>query len=184
MSENPQFTNLLGKSVYLQFFFKNLGLSFESTLRKKSDQFFFEIPDEILKINQQKNQKSSEFYITLFYGNTKLDCPVVKNYMQTEESAPLDSIANRFHAPKIIDLGRKGLVFSTKKNDMIFKPDFEYDAIFHFPIKGPIKERRVALKLKTDSIFETENDEVRVSAIFCSIKEEDERFLNDFFKIF
>ena len=63
---------------------------------------------------------------------------------------------------------------------MPFTSGSEYALLLRFPISGPVKERKVYASCVIDRIYESfECGRLCACAVFSSIREEDERFLED-----
>ncbi|MBB5225608.1 hypothetical protein DYE50_06910 [Treponema ruminis] len=192
----------LGQTVKVQFYFNKLALYFVTKVQRVSAGFALVIPSVISKVPDKKSQEKSGFAVVLFYKNgsksgQKIDIhcdfderfplfvrsdfkKIVDRYLSEKKSEQVESIADRIHAPKVIYLDSRRIVFAAKKTDMSLTQGCEYALLLRFPIAGPIKERKVYLTCIVDEMFENyECNRLCACAKFSSIREEDERFLSD-----
>ena len=150
----------------------------------------FEKPvwDEI----SEKNLESAKNYVSAFlssYKNEDKETETLRmiricRYLfdETGTVSVRESIENRIHAPEVIYADSNSIIFASKKSDMQFSSGSEYAVLLHFPVEGPLKERKVYLSCAVESIFESYDcTRLCVLAKFTQIKEEDERFLKDRF---
>lgn len=108
--------------------------------------------------------------------------PICRYLFGENAEAGVESIENRFHAPKIIFADSKTLVFASKKADMMLTSGAEYAVFLHFPmnVKGPLKEREIRLSCRIESLYEDyARTKLCALAKIISVQEEDLRFLEE-----
>lgn len=192
----------LGKAVKVQFYFNRLALYFVSRVQSVSAGLALVIPSVISKIEDKISSSNSGFSIVVFYENgskngQKIDIrcrfderfplfvksdfkKIVDRYLSEKVQEEVESIEGRLHAPKVIYLDSRSIVFAAKKSEMSLAHGRQYALLLRFPIAGPIKERKVFLTCIIEDMFENYDcNRLCACARFSSIREEDERFLSD-----
>jgi len=142
-----------------------------------------------------KNLDSAKEFVKKSLGSKNQDnCEEIKKetsrliricrylFDESPKVSAIESIENRVHSPKIIYADEKSVIFASKKQDMCFSTGHEYAILFHFPVEGPLKERKIYISCVIESVYENyERTQLCAIAKFISVKEEDERFLLDYF---
>lgn len=203
IAQSESISSLEKKSVKLQFYFNKLALYFSSKLQKSSAGWALVIPEVIYKQKDEPPKSKEGFSVTIYYESNSKESKKTDIVCDFDESFPLfvesnykerieaflsqknsiqtEAISGRIHAPKVIYLDEKKIVFASQKIAMPFSQKSEYALLLKFPIAGPLKERKVYLTCVISEMFESyECDKLCACADFSSIREEDERFLNDF----
>ena len=203
---NNQIQSFDGKNVRVLFYFNKLGLYFETKAQSSSAGLALVIPKIINKVEDKKTNEKKDFSVTVFYETSaakKASQPVeiacnfdsrfplfehtdlnsrIEKYLSECDSAEQEgeAIAGRIHSPSVIHVDSKNIVFASRKIDMPFTSGAEYALLLRFPISGPIKERKVYASCVINRIYENfECDRLCACAVFSSMREEDERFLED-----
>lgn len=193
-----------GKTVRVQFYFNKLALFFVTAARLSSAGLALALPEHIQKVEDRQEPVRGGFSATVFYQaafsprvaqKTDIVCgcderfPLfiasdyrkrVAVYLSEPLPARTEPNALRIHAPSVIYVDSRRIVFASEKRAMPFSPGAEYALLLRFPISGPLRERKVFLSCVVEQMFEShECDRLCACARFSSIREEDERFLSD-----
>lgn len=201
------YSNFSGRCVRVQFYFNKLSLYFYTKFLSLSSGLFMIRPAVIKKVEDRIQVSDEGFSVTLCYNSarTKSSLPhktdvvcdfdsrfplfIADDYIKrcntflmektkTEE----ESIQGRVHAPKVIYLDSKQIVFAYDKKDMFFSYGGEYVLNFRFPISesGPLRSRNVELTCLVDQMIENyDRNKLCAIANYSSIKAEDARFIYD-----
>ena len=194
------------KLVRVQFYFNKLALFFDTKVQLVSAGLALVIPSVICKIVDKPSLPKTAFSVTVYYESsskkggasshkTDISCDfdnayplfvsspfmdVVNRYLSEKKEDEAESIEGRIHAPKLIYFDRQRMVFAAKKKDMPFSAGAEYAVLVRFPLKGPIKERKVYLSCVIEDLYESfDRSCLCACASVSSIREEDARFLED-----
>ncbi|WP_191017467.1 hypothetical protein [Treponema zioleckii] len=105
---------------------------------------------------------------------------IARYFSDSAESQKITSLQDRFIPPAVIYLDSSRIVFVCKKKYLFFSSGAVFSVLMNFPIKGPLKERKVFADLRIEDVFISDNNEkCAVNAVFSSIKQEDLRFISE-----
>ena len=199
------------KKVRVQFYFNKLALFFVTKIQRVSTELAFLIPSVIYRIEDKVSETKKDFSVIIYCESTSesgskinqktdIECDfddrfplfyhvdyiqIIERYFSEESFEKIESIAERIHAPKVIYIDSKRIVFAANKKEMPLISGVEYTVLLKFPIFGPIKERKVYITCLIEKIYEdSEFTKTCACAKISSIYEEDARFLNDKMKSF
>ncbi len=105
---------------------------------------------------------------------------VARYFSEKSDSQKITTVQDRFIPPSVIYLDHRRIVFVCKKKYLFFSAGAVFSIIMNFPIKGPLKERKVFAELRIEDVFISDNNEkCAINAVFTSLKQEDERFISE-----
>lgn len=186
-----------GKAVRVQFYYNKLALFFETVARLSPAGVELAVPEGISRVEDKGQGPSGGFSATICLSPSSSEivcgsderfplfvpCDImgrIKEYLSAQPAERCEAIECRIHAPKVIYIDSKKIVFAARKADLPFSDRAEYGLVLRFPTAGPIKERSVRLTCRVDGIFGgSGHDRLCASACFASVREEDGRFLGD-----
>lgn len=195
-----------GKDVYVKFNYNGVSLFFPAQMKNVRAGLAFVMPLSMNANENKKNKKNDEitskFAVSLFYvaeeisdgikykNKNVVECNICDEYFETPNDNFMKNITqylsekpnDAFEIPDVVFLNQEKIVIAFPNSKIEVEEKSEFAAWIRFPLKRPLKERKIYISFVIEKIFSNKGEE-RFCALgkLSAIKLEDMRFLMDMF---